>query len=323
MRICIAAVTSGNPLSTPDDGIPDYIADANGNGIDDPGETPWDIAIFSQPQSTNVAQGQSATFSVVPSGIGPFTYQWLQNSNAISQANSANYTNMVAQAYQDGYTYSVIVSNADGWVCSSNAILHVTTPFSITGGPVGTNVVQGATANFSVTTSGNYLVYRWYTNNVPLGNGGRIGGATTNSLTLSGVLPSDAMGYYVVVTNLFGAITSSPAILTVITNPVISGISPNTNAIQSQDVTFGVLASSGVNSQWYFSNSIFGLNPITTATGTNYTQLVVQTTNDGVYSVTVSNLAGSTNAATTLNVLVPPWITNQPARLTVTSSAIH
>ncbi|HWY29628.1 MAG TPA: hypothetical protein VNX46_02670, partial [Candidatus Acidoferrum sp.] len=135
----VATDQNGIPFSTPGDGIQDYLADANGNGIDDPGETPWDIAIFSQPQSINVAQGQNATFSVTASGTGPFSYQWLQNSNAISQANGANYTNMVAQPSQDGYTYSVVVSNADGWVSSSNAILHVTTPLSITGGPSSTN----------------------------------------------------------------------------------------------------------------------------------------------------------------------------------------
>jgi hypothetical protein len=33
--------TNGMPISTPGDGIPDYIADANGNGIVDPGEISW------------------------------------------------------------------------------------------------------------------------------------------------------------------------------------------------------------------------------------------------------------------------------------------
>jgi hypothetical protein len=35
------ACSNGIPISTPGDGIPDYIADANGNGIVDPGETSW------------------------------------------------------------------------------------------------------------------------------------------------------------------------------------------------------------------------------------------------------------------------------------------
>jgi hypothetical protein len=37
----VATDTNGNPLSTPNDGIPDYVADANGNGIVDPGEISW------------------------------------------------------------------------------------------------------------------------------------------------------------------------------------------------------------------------------------------------------------------------------------------
>ena len=37
----VATDTNGIPLSTPRDGIPDYIADANGNGLVDAGEISW------------------------------------------------------------------------------------------------------------------------------------------------------------------------------------------------------------------------------------------------------------------------------------------
>ncbi len=37
----VAVGTNGIPLSTPGDGIPDYLADANGNGLVDPGEISW------------------------------------------------------------------------------------------------------------------------------------------------------------------------------------------------------------------------------------------------------------------------------------------
>ena len=310
----VAANTNGNPLSTSNDGTPDYIADANGNGIDDPGEIPWDIAISSQPQSVNVAQGQPATFSAAASGIGPFTYQWLVNGSKIAGANSNYYTNLVSQPTQSGYAFSMIASNTDGSVTSSNAILSVTTPLSWIGGPSSLTLVQGAAASFSVTNGGNYLAYRWYTNGVPLNNGSRIGGVTTSNLTISGVLPSDANNYYVVVTNLFGSITSPPASLTVVTNPWILSMSPsvNTNAIQSQDVQFSVNASGAQSYQWWFSNSVVD-SKITNATAYNYTQLVVQTNNAGFYSVVITNLAGSTNAGAAMAVLVPPWIVQQPA----------
>ena len=309
----VATGTNGLPLSTPNDGIPDYIADANGNGIDDPGETPWDIAISSQPESINVAQGQNATFSATASGIGPFTYQWLLNGSTISGANSASYTVFVAQPTQSGHAFSMIASNTDGSVTSSNATLSVTTPPTWIGGPSSLTLVQGAAASFSVTNGGNYLAYQWYTNGVPLSNGSRISGVTTSNLTISSVLLSDAANYYVVVTNLFGSITSPPALLTVVTVPSVLSMSPsvNTNAIQSQDVQFSVSASGAQNYQWWFSNSVVD-SKITNATAANYTQLVVQTNDAGFYSVVITNLAGSTNAGATMTVLVPPWITQQP-----------
>jgi RHS repeat-associated protein len=312
----VAANTNGNPVCTPNDGIPDYIADANGNGIDDPGEVPWDLAIASQPQSVNVAQGQNAAFSVVASGTGPFTYQWLQNGSEIPGANANNYTLFVAQPSEAGYAYSVIVSNSDGPVTSSNAILSVTTPISWIGGPSSLTLAQGATASFSVTNGGNYLAYQWYANSVPLSNGSRVSGVTTSNLTISGVLPSDAAGYSVVVTNLFGTAPNQTATLTVLTNPWISSFSPHvsTNAVQSQDVLFSVNASGAQNYQWWFSNSIVNTN-IPGANGPNYsqyTQLVVQTNNAGFYSVIITNLAGSTNVGATMAVLIPPWVTQQP-----------
>jgi RHS repeat-associated protein len=312
----VATGTNGIPISTPGDGIPDYIADANGNGIDDSGETPWDIGILSQPETTNVAQGQRAIFSVTVGGIGPFTYQWLLNSNAISGATLSNYTNLVVQSTQDGSLYSVIARNSDGSVTSSVTILGVEVPFNITNlTPQSLTVTQGANVSFYVGASGNYLSYQWSTNGVSIGNGPRISGATNNTLAILNAQVWDANTYTVVVTNLFG-IMSTQAVLIVVTNPVITAISPNTNAIQSEDVTFSVSASGETSYQWWFSNSVTNAS-IPYANGSSYTRLVVQPTNDGLYSVVVTNIAGSTNDGATLNVLVPPWITQQPTNLTV------
>ena len=48
--------------------------------------------ITTQPASTIVTVGQSATFSVAASGSAPLSYQWQQNGSAISGAISASYT---------------------------------------------------------------------------------------------------------------------------------------------------------------------------------------------------------------------------------------
>jgi hypothetical protein len=40
----VAVDSSGNPIDTDGDGIPDYEEDANGNGVVDSGETDWQSA---------------------------------------------------------------------------------------------------------------------------------------------------------------------------------------------------------------------------------------------------------------------------------------
>ncbi len=86
-------------------------------------------------------------------------------------------------------------------------------PASRTNGP-------GTTATFSVTTSGTEpFGHQWLHNEAPLANGGRISGATTNSLAISNLRLADAGSYTVVVTNDVGAVTSVVAVLTVVEPP--------------------------------------------------------------------------------------------------------
>jgi hypothetical protein len=78
-----------------------------------------------------------------------------------------------------------------------------------------------------VTASGSApLLYQWYKTN-PLS------AATSSSYTITGLVLTNAGGFYVTITNDFGSVTSSVATLTV-TNTVSGGGSPppgNTNAI--------------------------------------------------------------------------------------------
>jgi hypothetical protein len=93
--------------------------------------------------------------------------------------------------------------------------------------PVSATVNQNA--NFTNTvmaladTNGGALVYQWYTNGIPLSNGGNISGATNASLIINGIIPGQAgTDYVVVVTNTYGAVTSAPANLVVFGPPVFS-----------------------------------------------------------------------------------------------------
>jgi len=92
------------------------------------------------------------------------------------------------------------------------------------GGLLSNNVVVTADPN------GGTLSYQWFSNSVPLVNGGAISGANTNVLRINPVSTNYAGSniFSCVVTNNYGAVTSSLASLTVLLNPLITAQSPVT-----------------------------------------------------------------------------------------------
>jgi hypothetical protein len=96
--------------------------------------------------------------------------------------------------------------------------------------PPSLTVLMGQPAAFTVNASGSTpLSYRWRFNGSP------IAGATTSVFSLASAQPFNSGGYSVVVTNAFGAATSSVAILTVIpTVPLPFALNDNLNWITNR-----------------------------------------------------------------------------------------
>ena len=77
-----------------------------------------------------------------------------------------------------------------------------------------TNVAPGSDVTFSVTATGTKpLSYQWQKDGVNLSDGGSISGATTATLTITGVMESDEGGFRCVVTNIAGTNISDTATL--------------------------------------------------------------------------------------------------------------
>ena len=110
--------------------------------------------ITTQPVSTAVLAGQTATFSVSAAGTATLTYQWNKAGAAISGATSASYTTPATIASDSGAQFTVTVTNAYGSVTSNAATLTVNVPPTISGQPASQAVVVGQTATFSVTATG-------------------------------------------------------------------------------------------------------------------------------------------------------------------------
>jgi hypothetical protein len=102
-------------------------------------------------------------------------------------------------------------SNADVMVDSVLVASYDTVPPTILSQPVEQIHVQGQTAYLSITVAGSSpLNYQWFL------NGKAVGGATSSILTVDDVQLVNAGTYTVVVANAYGAATSEPAKLTVL-----------------------------------------------------------------------------------------------------------
>lgn len=131
----VALDSERNAHDIDQDGVPDFLEDANGNGQLDPGETSWALAIQSQPESQAACTGDSAAFHVSAHGSAPLSYQWLFNGANLEAQSGSTLTLTSVQATNAG-NYAVIVSNAYGSVTSAAAVLTVNPRPMASAGPL-------------------------------------------------------------------------------------------------------------------------------------------------------------------------------------------
>ena len=166
--------------------------------------------ITTQPTDLSVAQGSNGTFTVEATGLEPLYYQWKFNGTNISAATDTSFGITNAQQSNAG-SYTVVITNVDGSVTSTQAVLTVGVSPSIAIQPADQTVVAGSNATFMVTATGTTnLSYQWRF------KGTNITNATFSVTTRSNATTSDAGNYDVVVANDFGMITSHTAKLTVV-----------------------------------------------------------------------------------------------------------
>ena len=89
-------------------------------------QTPTAASIITQPTSSAVVIGDTATFSVAAAGTGAISYQWYRDGAVLSGQNSATLTIANVQASDFG-SYYVVVSNDQGSVTSTSVTLSQST----------------------------------------------------------------------------------------------------------------------------------------------------------------------------------------------------
>jgi formylglycine-generating enzyme required for sulfatase activity len=184
-------------------------------------------SITTQPVSTTINSGSTATLSVVAGGSTPLTYQWYQGAVGTTTSpvgtNSASFTTSTLTATT---TYWVRVSTAAGNINSNSATVTVNPVApSITTQPASTSTNSGSTASLTITATGTApIIYQWYqgpvgTTTSPVG---------TNSASFTTATLTATTTYWVRVSNAAGNINSTSAMVTVVvvTTPVDMALIP-------------------------------------------------------------------------------------------------
>ena len=250
--------------------------------------------VYQPPTVISNFPGANVSISAVANGqgLGNLTYQW-QKSATPDNASPSNYSNPNgnshvlainnAQTSDDGY-YSLVVTTPYG-LSTTSAVTQVVIldgpyPPVFTLQPKSQSTYKGPTVTFSASVigppSGGTPVFTWYSNNVVV-TAGQMDSGYSSSYVLNSVLPINSATYKVGVTNSYGGIISSNAVLTVI-NPAAVSIaylrtlvdplngynptnSPPTIAYQiTGTVTTLTNITSGNTSSYYLQDGTGGIN---------------------------------------------------------------
>lgn len=182
--------------------------------------------ITQQPQNQLNTLGSSPVFVVGVSNVAPVAYQWYLN----------NLTTAGATAQMlSGFVYGTAITNGGAGYTTVPQIQFIGGGGSGAGGTA--SITNGQVTSITMTNVGSG--YSSPPSVVIAPPTGLLVGQTNATLNLNSITTNSAGGYYVVITNIYGSITSSVATMTIAYPPDISQ--------QPQNITVGAGSSGNFN----------------------------------------------------------------------------
>jgi hypothetical protein len=160
--------------------------------------------------------------------------------------------------------YDVVVTSPYGCVTSSVATLTILLPPGITTQPHTQAIVVSNSVTLSVSNNGTPpFGYQWFFTGAPLAN------QTSNAITFAAVDAANAGTYQVVVTNLYGMVTSSVATLTVLFPPSLTQQPVAQTAVVGSTLTLsvGLSGTAPLTCRWRLNGTNLPVGLITTVAG--------------------------------------------------------
>ena len=199
---------------------------------------------------------------------------WTNRYNGPANGDDLPATNSCLAIGHDGAAYVTGASYA-GYAGSAAfdfaTVKYISTP-EINPQPGSRTNSVGTTVNLAIKATGSAkLRYQWQRSETNLFNGGNVSGVNSNTLTLVNVQPEDAGSYRVIVTNAFGSVTSSVAVLTVaLPSPIALSSATMSNGVfrfsftNTPGANFTVLSTTNVSlplSNWTALGSLAEISP--------------------------------------------------------------
>ena len=263
--------------------------------------------ITQQPQNQALDDGQTATFSVQLANPAGAIYRWTKNGTNLPGATSATMLISPAVLADNNSIFRCVIYNPFGGTNTVSALLAVRTPPSFVVAPADTVRYITQSGSLSAVVNGSLpLSLQWFK------DGALIPSATNAALNFGQLDVTNSGAYVLTVTNVFGAVTSAPAMLAVVPVAILA---PPQNAVRfiGQSVMFNVSAA-GVGPltyQWFK-----GGTPLAGRTNTSLALGPLMLSDAAAYSVTVTNPYGSTNTPgallTLLDVTTPQVVQTPP-----------
>jgi hypothetical protein len=179
--------------------------------------------VSTNPKSTTVNAGQTATLTAAAKGNPTPTVQWQVSTdggstfNNITGATSTTLTLSGTTASQNGYLYRAVFTNSVGSVTTTNATLTVRFAPIVSSNPASQTVSAGQSVTFTAAATGNPTpTVQWQVST----DGGvtftNISGATSTTFKITTTSASqNGYQYRAVFTNSLGSTATAAAILTV------------------------------------------------------------------------------------------------------------
>ncbi len=302
-------------------------------------------SIVSQPSSTTITSGQTASLTVTAGGGSVFAYTWFQGATG----NTANPVRTVSSTFavSDTFTTPALSATTSYWVRIGNGsttvdsntatvtVNPVSVPILIANQPASATIASGRSGTLTVSVSGGTsFTYSWYQ--------GATGNTSLLVRTFSTTFTSDSFttpaltsttSYWVRISNGTGSVDSNTATITVqaaniplsiVSQPLSTTIASGQSAMLSISVSGGT--SPTYSYTWYQGASGNTSTPVRNIPVSSSTQDIfttpplATTTNYWVLVGNGTSSAGSGTATITVNGgNAPVSITTQPASVTLKS----